>query len=167
MGCSFFFVTPATTAARPSFNPGCTTSKAVPTVDVVLGLLEAVRTFIAIVRPDSAYAGSILSRQSDIAFGAGFMALYFTSAAYGTNAVTKCKDMQPDDDARSWRPSRRSAAPAVDLTPVPLPPPLPSPAAPPTATAGPARETPGEGSPPDGGAAPAVPPPVEQHADPE
>ena len=103
-GCSFLFTTAPKSAPSPvgaTSEPepsNCTTSKAAPIVDTVIAGLEGVRTGLAMTADDSAYANAPFSREADIAFGVGFLALFTASAVYGFYVTGECSKL-PHHDA--------------------------------------------------------------------
>jgi len=91
-GCSFLFTTAPKSAESPSefASKKCTTSKAAPIVDTVIAGLQGVRTGIALAADKSAYDDSPISREADVAFGLGFLALFGASAIYGYYVTGQC-----------------------------------------------------------------------------
>jgi len=98
-GCSFLFTTapktvPAHAESVSEYEPSnCTTSKAAPIVDTVIAGLEGVRTGIALAADKSVYANAPISREADIAFGLGFLALFTASAIYGFSVTGACSNL--------------------------------------------------------------------------
>lgn len=143
-GCSLIFVkTPANDGSVSSRSSGgdCTSSRLAPALDTVVGALQLVRTGMAASASDSVYENpdAPLSREADIALGAGFMALFVGSAIYGFAHTNECSRLKhgteadrgtPPDPAESWsssspptRPSpASSSSPAAPATSTPTPP---------------------------------------------
>ncbi len=142
-GCSFTFVkTPATDGRISSRLAGgdCTSSQLAPVLDTVFTGLQVARVGMAATARSSAYKDAPISRGADIALGAGFIALFASSAVYGFVSTSKCSRLQKaaDEDiapdpvdtwsgrARATRPTPASSpSPRPSVTP---PPPPPSPA---------------------------------------
>jgi len=91
--CSFFFVRRPDAAGGGYAQANCTSSGALPTADVVLALLQTVRTLYAVSLSDSDYQGMALSRSSDISFGLTLTTMFATSAVYGFHNVNACREM--------------------------------------------------------------------------
>ena len=72
----------------------CTSSKAAPIVDTVIGAIQAVRVVAAIAVDDSVYADSPISREADIALGLGLGAAFIGSAAYGYHVTSQCRALK-------------------------------------------------------------------------
>ena len=147
-GCSLIFVkTPANDGSVSSRSSGgdCTSSRLAPALDTVVGALQLVRTGMAASASDSVYENpdAPLSREADIALGAGFMALFVGSAIYGFAHTNQCSRLKhsteadrvtPPNPAESWtssspptRPSpASSSSPAAPATNPPAPPPPPA-----------------------------------------
>jgi len=98
-GCSFLFTTAPKTeptsagSIYESAPNNCTTSKAAPVVDTVIAGLEGVRTGLALAADKSAYADAPISKEADIAFGLGFLALFGASAIYGFYVTSECSKL--------------------------------------------------------------------------
>jgi len=103
-GCSFLFTTapkaaPSHTGSTSQYeSTKCTTSKAAPIVDTVIAGLEGVRTGIALAADKSDYASSPISKEADIAFGLGFLALFSASAIYGFYVTGECSKLHQHGD---------------------------------------------------------------------
>jgi len=96
-GCSFLFTTspPATPERLPPGVPvpvTCTTSRAAPIIDTVIGGLEVIRTGIALNNSESDYHDQPISRGADIGFGVALSALFVTSAIYGFGVTGRCDE---------------------------------------------------------------------------
>jgi hypothetical protein len=96
-GCSPTFMTPppsggAAGVARP--NVDCTTSYAWPVVDTVLAAYQLGGAVYAATLDDSRYDGYPISRQADVAIGAGLGAVFVASATYGYIAASRCRRIQ-------------------------------------------------------------------------
>lgn len=149
-GCSFLFVTPPPKAASPqrpeaSASPprDCTTSNTAPVLDVIAAGLQVVRTVYAITASNSVYQDPNvpLSREADIAFGAGFTLLYSSSAAYGFSHTSACRKLKESGwDVNGYAPppdwmlgktegestGKPTSQPTQTPSPVPPPPPAPT-----------------------------------------
>ncbi len=117
-GCSLVFVSrpPSDVQAIPVTKQiDCTTSRAAPILDTVLGGLEAVRTGVALAAKDSDYAKLPISKGADIGFGVAFTALFAASAIYGYNSTAQCSD---EKERRELALEERPFVPATPLTPL-------------------------------------------------
>jgi hypothetical protein len=149
-GCSFIFVNGPPDPPPPPPGPGqyamvpeCTTSRAWPIVDTIVGGYQVVRTVYAVSAPDSAYSSAPISREVDIAAGVSLTALFVASAITGYGRTSACDDFR----ARLFVP--RPMTPAYPG--VPPTPPVAHPAPPPAVTPPPATvmaPAPAEASPP-------------------
>ncbi|HEY7376865.1 MAG TPA: hypothetical protein VIF57_32200 [Polyangia bacterium] len=93
-GCSFFFVRRPDEAGGGGYaQANCTSSAALPTVDLVIALLQVVRTVYAISLKDSDYNGMALSRSADISLGLTIGTVFATSAGYGYHIVSTCREL--------------------------------------------------------------------------
>ncbi|HEX2673060.1 MAG TPA: hypothetical protein VHM25_19405 [Polyangiaceae bacterium] len=134
-GCSFLFTTapksaPSHEGATSEYEPShCTTSQAAPIVDTVIAGLEGVRTGLALAADKSDYANSPISKEADIAFGLGFLALFSASAIYGFYVTGECSKLHHHDavvEKRRVSEDRETGDPN-DLPPRgPAPPPSPA-----------------------------------------
>ncbi len=139
-GCSLIFVkTPANDGNVSSRLSGgnCTSSRVAPALDTTFATLQLVRTGLAASASDSVYDNpkAPLSREADIALGAGFMALFTGSAIYGFVNTSRCSRLkrggdgdQPSapDPAETWatttpvtRPVPSSSPPQTSTSPTP------------------------------------------------
>lgn len=144
LGCSLLMVNPP--KVQGFVNPGCTRSRGLPTADVVIALLQVLRTGIALAASDDLYKNSPLSRGADIGIGLGATALFGGSAVYGFSAIDECLALEEEP----VRPRRRPPPPRQRyLDPPADPAETPPPYAPPEGDAG-APAT-------DGGASDVVP----------
>ncbi|HMI92154.1 MAG TPA: hypothetical protein VK509_12350, partial [Polyangiales bacterium] len=82
-GCSYLF-----TSDGPRSR--CSTSKAPPVIDTLIGGYQVVRTGFAVAAPDETYDGALISREADIGFGLGLSALFIASAYYGYDVTSDC-----------------------------------------------------------------------------
>ncbi len=108
-GCSFLFTTKAPSQPErlpPNERIECTSSKAAPIIDTIVGGLEVVRTGVALGADDSDYRNVAISREADIALGVAFSALFISSAAYGYTVTSRCSALKED---RLERPTRTPA----------------------------------------------------------
>jgi hypothetical protein len=147
-GCSFLFTTAPKSeptyggAASEYQSSNCTTSKAAPIVDTVIAGLEGVRTGLALAADKGDYENAPISKEADIAFGLGFLALFGASAIYGFVVTDKCSKLhhhgvvveqhRADEDRETGDPNDlppRAPAPARSPVysgrPPPVPPPQP------------------------------------------
>jgi hypothetical protein len=102
-GCSLVFVNKASETSvhaiehldeetvPPKLN--CTSSKAAPVIDTVVGAFQAVRTGYAIQSTNGDYVGQPISREADILLGAGLFALFVGSAIYGFDSTDQCSKL--------------------------------------------------------------------------
>lgn len=91
-GCSLLFVKavpPKTERARPH-HVECTSGKAAPVLDTVLGTLEGIGTVVAVGRSDDDYADAAYDRSTAVALGLVFTTMWVTSAAYGYTMTSRC-----------------------------------------------------------------------------
>jgi len=122
-GCSFLFTTAPKSAESPTefASSKCTTSKAAPIVDTLIAGYQGFRTAYAISADDSAYKDLPISREADIAFGVGFLALYGASAVYGYYVTGKCSARHDravivehkEPERETWDPDTRPPPPAA------------------------------------------------------
>ena len=93
-GCSLLFVDapPPNHAQLRHFD--CTSSKAAPIIDTVIGGYQVVRTAVALSAEDSDYGSYPISRGADIAFGLGLSTLFIASAVYGFSTTGDCSDAE-------------------------------------------------------------------------
>jgi hypothetical protein len=101
-GCSLVFVKRPLPAERglPERPGPCTSSKVLPTVDVVIAGLQLAGTAVAASASEADYDGSPISREGDIALGVALAAVFATSAIYGfatTSRCTKLEEQQSDE----------------------------------------------------------------------
>lgn len=102
-GCSMLFVesTPPNASKLPTSEPlECTTSRAAPTVDLVMTGLQVLRTAYAASESDGAYRSVPISRGADIGLGIGLTAAYGASMIYGYSETRDCREAK---DARARR----------------------------------------------------------------
>lgn len=133
-GCSFVFVdSPPDHPERISSQSEvkCTTSKAAPVIDTLIAGYQGVRTAMAASASDADYSGAPISREADVFFGAGFLALFASSAIYGYVTTGNCKDAKashgyertqdaPDYQREVWTPPP-SAQASEPTGPAPAP----------------------------------------------
>lgn len=93
LGCSFIFVTPPSSSgsSRGAKGDSCTTSKAAPIIDTVIGGYQIFRTGSAFVASDEVYKDAPISRHVDITAGLALTTLFVTSAIYGYSKTSQCK----------------------------------------------------------------------------
>jgi hypothetical protein len=72
----------------------CTTNRAAPTADVLITLLQAFRTILALALSDRDYQGLGISRDADIAIGTSATILFATSAGYGLKTIATCAELE-------------------------------------------------------------------------
>jgi hypothetical protein len=72
----------------------CTSSKAAPVIDTLVGAYQAVRTGYAIQSTNGDYAGQPISREADILLGVGLFTLFVGSAIYGFDSTDQCSKLQ-------------------------------------------------------------------------
>jgi hypothetical protein len=93
-GCSVAFMTPAPAdagRARPRPQVDCTSSNLAPIIDSVLSTYELAGVAYAATLDDSRYDHYPISRQADMAIGAGFAAVFTASAIYGYVSAAHCR----------------------------------------------------------------------------
>jgi hypothetical protein len=96
-GCSFLFVSgPKKVDPVHRERAGCTTSRALPSIDAGLTGLEAVNTLIALNRTDYDYLGTGTSRGTVVGIGVALTTLLATSALYGFSTVDSCRAVDAD-----------------------------------------------------------------------
>src|SRR5688572_5629594 len=93
-GCSATFMTAPPSrggggVARPHVD--CSESYAWPVVDSVVTAYQLAGVAYAATLDDSRYEGYPISRQTDMALGAGFAAVFAASATYGYIAASRCR----------------------------------------------------------------------------
>jgi heme/copper-type cytochrome/quinol oxidase subunit 3 len=104
-GCSFLFVKP-TKEPKPR---ECTSSRAAPIVDTLVGTYELVGAGVAAQSRDEDYEGEELrTRQSDMLFGATLGALFVSSAIYGYVHTADCSKAK--SEKRRKRSRKRDTA---------------------------------------------------------
>ena len=114
-GCSFTFMTSAPAdAARGQARPhvDCTTSYAAPIVDSVLATYELVGVGYAATRDDTDYARYPITRKTDMALGAGFAALFISSAVYGYVSAAHCRRVKRGPPEGVYLPGVSSLSPS-------------------------------------------------------
>ncbi len=146
-GCSLIFVngppdSPLPPPAGPNqyvMVPKCTTSRAWPIVDSVIGGYQVVRTVYAFSASDSAYSGAPISREVDIAAGISLTTLFIASAIAGYGRTSACDEYRARlTVTRPMTPVAPAVPPSAPLSqpvaspPAAVPPPVtvPPPAAP-------------------------------------
>jgi hypothetical protein len=94
--CSFIFVERPLSAARglPERPGPCTSSKALPAVDMVIAGVQLLGVGIAASANESDYERSPISRKGDIALGAALATLFATSAVYGFTFTSRCAELK-------------------------------------------------------------------------
>ncbi len=110
VGCSFAFVNaaPDHAAQAPAQQPvECTSGRAAPVIDTIIGAYQLVRTGYALQADDSDYSGTGFTREADIGLGLGFMTLFTASAIYGYSLTSECaglKERHALAASESWSP---------------------------------------------------------------
>jgi hypothetical protein len=74
----------------------CTSSRAAPIVDTLVGTYELVGAAVAAQSRDEDYEGEIRTRQSDLLFGATLGALFMSSAIYGFVHTADCSNVKSE-----------------------------------------------------------------------
>jgi len=114
-GCSFTFMNTAPAgAARGQARPhlDCTTSHAAPIIDSVVATYQLVGVGYAATRDDSDYENHLISRQADMAIGAGFAALFTGSAVYGYVSAAHCRRVKRGPPSDGYLPGVSSQQPS-------------------------------------------------------
>jgi hypothetical protein len=103
-------------------DPGrCTSGKAAPVIDTLIGGFEVVRTGLAAGTDanDSVYRDGPISRNTDLAAGIGLSALFIGSAIYGYVMTSECSSARAAEaqylkqkEARAAAGSNQALAPA-------------------------------------------------------
>jgi len=112
--CSATFMTPpppggAAGAGRPHVD--CTTSYAWPVVDSVLTAYEVAGVAYAATLDDSRFEHYPISRQTEMALGAGFATVFAASAVYGYVAASRCRHVRQGPPGGSYVPGVSRHAP--------------------------------------------------------
>lgn len=94
-GCSFVFVDgppnhPPTYFDAAPREKACTTSRLAPIIDSSLAALELARAGVALASSEESYRKAGFSRSWEIGLGAGFAALFLSSALYGFVQTHEC-----------------------------------------------------------------------------
>jgi hypothetical protein len=110
-GCSLLFVDTAPPNHAQLEHFDCTSGKAAPIIDTIVGAYQVVRTGYALSAEESDYDGYPLSRGADIGFGVGLTALFLGSAIYGYSETGACAD------AEAALAARRTDQAPVTVTP--------------------------------------------------
>jgi hypothetical protein len=117
-GCSFIFVKPPPPPEERSPIVRCTSSSALPAVDIIVGMLQIMRTMIAFSATDADYARSAIPRQADIFIGAGLTAVFLSSAVVGLSETKKCRELLADSGQLDRRPWVRQPLPRLTVRPI-------------------------------------------------
>jgi hypothetical protein len=116
-GCSFMFVKPPPPPEERSPIVRCTSSNALPVVDLLVGMLQIMRTMIAVSATDADYTKSAIPREGDIAIGVGLSAVFLSSAVVGMRETGKCREILGDSRAPDRRPWVRQPLPRLTVRP--------------------------------------------------
>jgi hypothetical protein len=113
-GCSVTFMSPPPVAgaagvARPHVE--CSSSYAWPVVDSVLAAYQVAGVAYAATLDDDRYEHYPISRQADMALGAGFAALFAASATYGYIAASRCNRIRQGPPRDGYVPGVSRGAP--------------------------------------------------------
>jgi hypothetical protein len=128
VGCSALFVNAPPDEVPKGVEPPCTTSRAAPIVDTVIGGLQAVRTGAAALVDDSVYRDAPISREADIAIGTLLTVTFVASAVHGFGATSRCSELKSEARMRSEQPAPRPAVFVRPAAPTRGPPRTPPPA---------------------------------------
>src|SRR4051794_4277851 len=104
-GCSLMFVRPPPGPEDLTPIVRCTSSDALPVVDVLVGMLQVMRTLVAFSATDADYAHAAIPREGDIIIGVGLSALFLTSSVVGFRETHQCRDLRGksiESDPRPW-----------------------------------------------------------------
>ena len=116
-GCSFMFVKPPPSPEERSPIVRCTSSSALPAVDIIVAMLQMMRTMIAVSATDADYAKSAIPREGDIFIGAGLSAVFLSSAVVGLAETKKCRELLADSGQLDRRPWVRQPLPRLTVRP--------------------------------------------------
>jgi hypothetical protein len=114
-GCSLTFMNTAPAdAARGQARPhvDCTTSYAAPVIDTVLATYQLVGVGYAATLDDNDYEDYPISRQTDMAIGAGFAAVFVGSAVYGYVSAAHCRRVKRGPPSDGYLPGVSSQQPS-------------------------------------------------------
>jgi hypothetical protein len=114
-GCSVTFMSTAPSdAARGQARPhvDCTASYAAPVIDTVLATYQLVGVGYAATLDDSEYEDYPITRQTDMAIGAGFAALFAGSAVYGYVSAAHCRRVKRGPPSDGYLPGVSNQQPS-------------------------------------------------------
>ncbi len=120
-GCSFVFVEGPPPPERRVGLVRCTTSSVAPVIDLVLVAMQAFRFFQAATGDEVEYQNDMgISREIGIWSSLAFGTLYTSSAIWGFNTVSHCREVKDveeqeaeEDAARARRAAKQAAAAAA------------------------------------------------------
>jgi len=120
-GCSFVFVEVPPPPERRVGIVKCTTSSAAPVIDLVLVALQAFGFLRAATGEEVQYRNDTgLSREAGIWLSLGFGTLYASSAIYGFNRISECREVKDveereaeEDAARARHAAKQARAAAA------------------------------------------------------
>lgn len=116
--CSLLFVSPPP-ASPEDLSPivRCTSSDALPIVDMLLTGAVAAPAVFAAAGTDAEYAGGVFPRDLDIIVGAGLTALFFVSTVMGFRDTSKCRELMANSDEPDRNPRLRRSPPRLKVGP--------------------------------------------------
>jgi hypothetical protein len=122
-GCSFVFLTPPPPTEERGAIVRCTSSDALPVVDLLIAGWQLVRVLFALNATDADYANGNIGRELDILIGGTALAAFGVSSGYGFSQTTKCREMLAQDYDPDPRPprGRRPPVPGKVGPPAPAP----------------------------------------------
>ena len=102
--CSLVFVTPPPPTEERGAIVHCTSSDALPVVDLLVTAVQLVRILFALQRTDADYANATISREPDLLLGASLLVAFAASSGYGFVQTSQCRavlaqDYDPDSAA--------------------------------------------------------------------
>jgi len=118
-GCSLVFSAPPPSGAERSRerpHVDCSTSIVPPLADSVLGTYQLVRSGYAAAANESAYRGSPIGREVDLALGLGAFAIFAGSAIYGYHAAARCSRVKNGQPSEGYEPGVSDELPPAAKT---------------------------------------------------
>ena len=110
--CSVVFITPPPPTEERGAIVHCTSSDALPIVDLLVAGLQLVRVLFALQRTDADYANATISREPDLLLGASTLVAFGASSGYGFFQTSKCREVLAQDYDPDPRPPKGRRSPA-------------------------------------------------------